>query len=134
LLIALDQTPWAQLWRMALGYAIVPAWSKLSLWKSADWTLFPFFLATLLAVRVALAVLRKLVPFDAAVLATWVDRRRQAKRFDSYQWRKLFWIGLGLGMYMLVSEPSPAAVTLTVICAVAGASGLLFWSRHARRL
>jgi hypothetical protein len=132
-LIALDETPCAQLWRIILGYAVVPAWSKLSLSASAEWTLFPFFLGTLFAVRVVPAVLRKVVPFDAAVLATWTERRRQAKRFDSYQWRKLFWIGLGLAMYMVFAEPSPAAVTLTIMCAAAGASGLLLWSRRVRR-
>jgi len=107
---------------------MVPAWLKLPVSENSDWTLFPFFLAALLALRVIPAVIRKLVPFEVEVQTTWRERRRQAKRFDSYQWQKLFWIALGLTMYTSLSaKPFAAAVTLTIICAAAGASGLMFW-------
>lgn len=133
LLVALDEAPWAQLWRIILGYAIVPAWLKLDLPETSDWTLFPFFVGALIVVRLVPAVIRKLLPFDADVQATWGERRRLAKRFDSYQWQKLFWIALGLTTYTFLSvKPFPVVVALTAICVAAGSSGLLFWGLRGR--
>ena len=129
LLLAFDAPPWCQLWRIGLGYAIVPAWLRLTPPGAPRWTVFPFFVGALLAVRIVPAVIRRLIPFDGAVQATWRERRRLAKRFDSYQWQKLFWIALGLTIHMSLSaNPFAVVATLTVICAVAGASGLVFWT------
>src|SRR4030095_472707 len=133
LLVAFDEAPWSQLWRLIFGYAIVPVWLKLDLPEISDWTLFPFFVGALVVVRLVPALIRKLLPFDADVQATWNERRRLAKRFDSYQWQKLFWIALGLTTYTFLSvKPFPVVVALTAICVAAGSGGLLFWGLRGR--
>jgi hypothetical protein len=55
-------------------------------------------------------------------------RRRTAKYFDSYQWRKLLWFGLGMALYMLpaghfISQPSG----LAAFCIATGAFGTARW-------
>jgi hypothetical protein len=120
---------------MTVGYLVVPAWSASTGGRSADWTVFPFFLAILVALRVVPAVLRKLLPFGGSVQAIWTERRQLAKRFDSYQWQKLFWIGLGLALYTLQSgRRFGALLTLMFICLLTGALGLLFWRHRAAQL
>ena len=69
----------------------------------SDWTLVPFLLLVLLLLRVVPAVVRKVVPFSAELREAWSVRRRTAKLYDSYQWRKLMWIGAGLALYVAVS-------------------------------
>jgi hypothetical protein len=131
-LVRLDLPPWGGLFRVTVGYLTFPAWSRLTNNVSSDWTLFPFLLAVLGALRVISLVLRRLLPCSEPVQAVWAARRRLAKRFDSYQWRKLFWIGLGLALYALLSgQRSEGLVTLTFICLFSGSIGLGIW-RHRR--
>ncbi len=55
-----------------------------------------------------------------------------AKRFDSYQWGKLLWFGLGMSVYLALAEHAPRwGVALAVFCVIAGGIGLLIWQRHA---
>src|SRR5258705_12339522 len=100
----MDEQPWAGLLRAAVGFVTVPAWFAVARNRWAEWTLLPFFLAVLISLRVVPFAVRKVVPVSAAIHAMWTERRRLAKRFDSYQWQKLLWIGLGLAAYMLESN------------------------------
>jgi hypothetical protein len=135
LLLRLDQLPWAALLRLAVGYLVVPAWSGLTGARSSGWSLIPFFLGILIAFRLVPAGLRRLLPFGGSVQATWAERRQLAKRFDSYQWQKLFWIGLGLITYILLSSRQFAALwTLTFVCLVSGSLGLLIWRNRRAQL
>jgi hypothetical protein len=130
ILLRVDEFPGAAVFRAVLGYLVVPAWSALIDQSGRQWTLIPFFLGVLLAVRVVPVVLRRILPFSATVRQTWAERRQLTKRFDSYQWQKLLWIGLGLIAYMLVSgRPFASLILLTSFCLVAGASGLWIWRR-----
>jgi hypothetical protein len=62
------------------------------------------------------------------VRAVWAERRQMAKRFDSYQWQKLLWIGIGLTLRLAWSDRRPAALlALAVACLGAGALGLATW-------
>src|SRR5262249_13078902 len=88
---SLDQGWVGAFYRVGSGYLIVPTWSY-ALGQGSGWSLIVFFAGVLLALRVVPAVLRKVLPFDAEVRTIWADRRQMAKRVDSYQWRKLFWI------------------------------------------
>ena len=84
---------------MALGLCIPPAFRALSGDADRIWIDLALFLALLIGLRVGPAVLRKVLPFSAEAKQIWLDRRQIAKKYDSYQWQKLFWVGLGLLPY-----------------------------------
>jgi hypothetical protein len=133
-LIRLDEMPLAAVIRLAVGYLVIPAWMMVSGGRYSDWTLIPFLFAILAVMRVAPAVARKAFPFGDALRTTWSERRQLAKRFDSYQWQKLLWIGLGMSLFAWrsgwQSTPMSALSLLSVVC---GAIGLGFWRRHLSR-
>jgi len=84
----------------------------------------------LIGLRVGPAVLRKLLPFSAEAKQIWLDRRQIAKKYDSYQWQKLFWVGLGLLPYANAGGGLKAGeMVLTAICLIRGCAGLLIWRR-----
>ena len=136
-LVSLDQGWAGALYRVAIGYLIVPAWSSVMATtgqSDSGWSLALFFAGVLLALRVVPAVVRKLLPFSAEVRTIWAERRQMAKRVDSYQWRKLFWIGIGLGVFALQSGLRlPALLALTSACLLAGAAGLIVWQYRVSR-
>src|SRR5262249_54368603 len=99
-LVRLDQPQWAALPRIVFGYVLIPAQSWVTGNESISWTLIVFFVAVLAAVRLTTAVVREVLPFSAKLQETWAARRRLARRFDSYQWQKLFGIGLGLALHV----------------------------------
>jgi hypothetical protein len=134
-LVRLDEMPWAAGVRVTAGYLVVPAWLMFSGEGYSEWTVFPFLLAVLAGLRVVPAVLRKALPFGNTVLTAWAQRRQLAKRFDSYQWQKLLWIGFGLTFFVWRSgRHSVALLTLTSLCLASGAIGLVFWRHQATRL
>jgi len=95
---------------------------------SPDWTLVPFLLSVLLLLRVGLAIVRKVVPFSAELQEAWSVRRRTAKLYDSYQWRKLMWIGAGLGLYVAVSGRYWfVQIALSMFCLITGAVATVRW-------
>lgn len=49
--------------------------------------------------RLVPAVLRRIFPFSSEAKDLWFQRRNLGKRYDSYQWQKLFWLGLGMLPY-----------------------------------
>jgi hypothetical protein len=60
----------------------------------------------------------------------WRDRRNVAKVHDSYQWQKLFWVGLGLLPYAVVGDGlRNDEMAVTLFCLIGGAAGLVVWSR-----
>lgn len=132
-LVRLDATPWAQLCRAAIGFAFLPLLFRLAGDDVSVWGGYAFLLVTLCAFRVVPLIIRRVVPFSAAVKVVWSERRHLAKTRDSYQWQKLFWIGLGLLANLVASgKPVRVAVVLTATCLVAGGLGLGLWlsSRH----
>jgi len=116
--------------RVMLGLCIPPAFRVLTGGQDAIWIDLALFLALLIGLRVGPAVLRKVLPFSAEAKKIWFDRRQIAKLHDSYQWQKLFWIGLGLLPYGIAGGGlRTGEVALTVICLAGGGAGLLIWRR-----
>lgn len=135
LLVSIDAPPWDAVYRAAIGFAILPAMSRLWGEDRSGWGLVPFLLSVLLMLRVVPAVIRKLVPFSDAVQAVWAKRRQVAKRWDSYQWQKLLWIGSGLAFYAVLSGRfSTSRIVVGSICLVSGALGLARWRSMTLRL
>lgn len=113
---------------MAIGF-VTPSLTSV-VWGEdpSDWALPGSLVGTLLMLRVVPAVVRKVVPFSAHVRAVWAGRRQIAKRYDSYQWRKLFWIGFGLVLYTAFSgQVSTSRAATSSLCLLAGGLGLARW-------
>jgi len=128
LLQGLDEGLPGALFRLGVGFATIPAVHRLSGTRDSDWALLPGLFAVLLLLRVVPAVIRKVVRFSQEVQAMWWNRRQLAKRYDSYQWRKLFWIGAGMAIYMVAyRDVSFSHATVSSVCILAGAIGLIRW-------
>jgi len=127
-LIALGAPPWDALYLTAVGFVTIPILSRLQGNDRTGWPLVPFLLGVMLLLRVLPAILRRLVRFPAPVLAVWADRRQISKHYDSYQWRKLLWLGLGLGLYTAVGgQPSTVRIVVSAVCMLSGILGLARW-------
>jgi hypothetical protein len=127
-LVRLDDWPWSAIVRVAMGLC-VPLFSNALFGESVSVWVFPaFFVGVLIALRVAPALIRAAVPFSAEAKAIWVERRALAKRYDSYQSQKLFWIGLGLLLYVAITaDTQVGAVLVTATSLIGGGAGLLIW-------
>jgi len=129
-LIALDSGPWSAIWRVALGLSIPPIFRALSGGGDAVWTALALFIGLLVVLRVVPAVLRRALPFSVEAKEIWAEQRNIAKRHDSYQWQKLFWIGLGLVPYAVIGGGlRNGELVVTLFCLIGGSAGLLFWRR-----
>jgi hypothetical protein len=127
-LLSLDEGAFGALYRVLIGFATIPAMRLLLGSDGSDWTLVPFLLLILFLLRLGPAVVRKVVPFTAEVREAWSVRRRKAKFYDSYQWRKLMWIGAGLASYVAISGRYwPVPIALSMFCLLTGAAATLRW-------
>jgi hypothetical protein len=128
LLQGLDEGLPGALFRIGIGFATIPALRRLLGNHEPDWTLVPGLLAVLVLLRAVPVVIRKVIPFSQAVKIVWSNRRQLAKRYDSYQWRKLSWIGAGMAIYTGFSgDFSFLRITISSFCILAGAIGLIRW-------
>jgi hypothetical protein len=130
-LVGLDSGPWSAIWRVALGLGIPPVFRVLSGGSASVWTSLALFIGLLVALRAVPAVLRRVFsPFSVEAKEVWQARRNVAKQYDSYQWQKLFWIGLGLLPYAVIGNGlSKGELVVTLCCLIGGSLGLLFWHR-----
>jgi|SRR5882724_1037910 len=127
-LLRLDEGAFGALYRVLIGFTTIPVMRLLLGNDGSDWTLVPFLLLVLVLLRVVLAVVRKVVTFSAELREAWSVRRRTAKLYDSYQWRKVMWIGAGLALYVAVSgQYRPVHIALSMFCLVAGAGATVRW-------
>ena len=111
-----------------IGVATLPAMSLLLGDVDPGWTVAPFLLSILLLLRIVPAIVRKFVPFSSATREAWAVRRRAAKRYDSYQWGKLLWIGVGLAIYITASgQFSSSRIVVCSTCLLAGTAGMVRW-------
>jgi hypothetical protein len=135
LILGLETLPWNILYRVAIGYGVMPIAIFLHGATPSLSQLFLVLLAILLSLRIVPGVLRRVMPVSRDVKAVWAERRALAKRYDSYQWQKLFGIGVGWAAYLFLHRrTSGAPVALAAACVVAGAVGLMFWLRVSRLL
>ena len=127
----IDQYPWGALYRIGLGYVIPLIYHLIFSKEDSGWFLVLWFLCCLIAFRVLPMVLRKLLPFTKEAREIWIERRKIAKRYDSYQWRKLFWLGIGMACYVAASGAWDGIVgALTAFCIIGGGLGVVFWWRR----
>jgi hypothetical protein len=131
LLLQLDQPPSSILFRVAIGYTL----PFLYRWERSDetgWVFILWFIGTLISLRVLPAVFRKLFPFSHEVNMAWMERRTLTKLYDSYQWKKLVWFGVGLLAYVSSSLTwETPIVAVALFCLLGGAAGSLFWKKRA---
>lgn len=134
LLMALGIFPWEGLYLAVVGFITIPVMSLL-VKDPSGWKLIPSLLAVLLMLRLVPAALRRLLPFSSSLLRVWAERRQISKHYDSYQWRKLFWLGIGLASYTTVSgQFSVPRIVVTSTCLLSGALGLARWRVVAPRV
>jgi hypothetical protein len=132
ILVLIEHSPWSALYRLGIGSVMLPLFYRLFGKDDSGWYVVLWFIGVLLALRLLPAVFRKALPFSREVRDIWIERRKTAKRFDSYQWRKLIWLGIGLAGYAVLSGNSGGIVgALTVFCLISGGVGTLIWRRRA---
>ena len=121
-LISIDRSPLDAVLRALLGFVCIPLLSLLHQDVRSGWILTIGLLLLMLSLRIVPAFVRKLLPLSHDVKAVWSERRQIAKRYDSFQWQKLFFIGLGLAGYMLVSrELLTSTIAVSSFCVLFGA-------------
>jgi hypothetical protein len=124
----LDVGPMGALWRTALGAAFAYALSRV-LPNAGGWTAVACLAGTLLALKAAAAGGRRFVRSPRA-RDEWVWRRMLASDYDSYQWRKLLWVGLGILVARSIAGTSSAwEIPVGLGCVASGAVGELAWRR-----
>ena len=135
LILGLETLPWNILYRVAIGYGVMPAAMLVHGDKPTFPQLVTVFLVILVSLRIVPGVLRRFMPVGREVKNIWAERRVLAKRYDSYQWQKLFGLGVGWAAYLFLHKrTSGAPVALAGACVIAGAIGLMFWLRVSRLL
>ena len=104
-----------------------------TLFPSASWIGLVAFLAlAMFCLRIFGVALRRSIRFSDATLEAWAVQRKIGKYYDSYQWQKVTWIGLGLLLYVLTfAQARFDFLILSVACISAGAIGILTWRRVA---
>jgi hypothetical protein len=129
-LVLLDSGPWAVVSRVMLGFAIVPAFRRIAAGDDQAWISLALFAALLMGLRLVPALLRGMLPFSTETRGIWFQRRQIAKRYDSYQWQKLFWIGLGLFAFAAIDGGlRTGEQVIAAFCLIGGTAGLLLWRR-----
>jgi uncharacterized membrane protein YfcA len=114
--------------RIVMGFLLLPAVSLMG--EPRPWVAVAALLAMLFSLKAVAAVLRRFVPATARVRSLWAWRRGLARHYDSYQWRKLVWIGVGLLLGALVGRPGGSLQWgLATACLLAGGVGEVFWRR-----
>jgi hypothetical protein len=130
LLVSVDTSPWDAIYRAAIGFAIPLTVSRLWGEDALGWASVALLLGVLFMLRAFPAAFRRSAPFSGTVQSVWAERRRLAKRYDSYQWRKLFWIGVGFALYTALSGRFMISwIAVSLFCLLSGAFGLVRW-RH----
>lgn len=135
LLIGLETPPWNLLYRAILGFMTLAAFARWQAGGRQDWLLGALLLAMLLALRVVPGVVRKLFPFSQTTQQIWAERRRLAKRYDSYQWQKLWGFGAGLTAYIVISQQlSSSRMVVSGVCMAGGLIGAMRWHAIAKQM
>jgi hypothetical protein len=129
LLLGFDVGAAGALWRAALGALFVLALRAVRPGGGLFFAL-AVLLGLLFAVKALAAVARRALPASPHVRAQQEWRRNLARVHDSYQWRKLLWVGLG--MFAAAAVDGPRARwerPLAAACAGAGVTAELVWRR-----
>jgi hypothetical protein len=130
LLIKLDAPPWDAAWRCVFGFVLLasydPSWFAGG--RAHVPALVMWLLGALVMLRVVCGCLRRILPLSESVRGRWRHERERARMHDCYQWRKLFWVGLGMAAYCLYSGNAQAApMSVALGCMAGGGIGLARW-------
>ncbi len=130
-LLALDVGLPGAIFRVALGVAWVIALRLLApgaglLGAAAS------LAAVLFGLKALTAIARRLLPATPTVRAQWEWRRNLARNYDSYQWRKLVWFGVGILAAAVAASTQRGVweVRLGLACILSGALGEVAWRRN----
>ena len=139
ILVRLDRDPWGALYRFAVGMLTFNAWDRWGT-RAATWLLLPFLAVALLLLRVAPAICRAVLPFSNRAREIWLYQRNIGRFYDSYQWQKLFWIGLGMAVQLGLAwrlntsgVQHPLKIWLAAGCLLSGASGMIIYRGIIRK-
>ena len=116
--------------RMVLGILFVPAVEGVHP-ETGPWIMSILLLMVLFAIKMIAAVARRVVSASARVRSHWEWRRKFARHYDSYQWRKLLWFGIGIMSGGALGWPGTMTQwVLGVACFAAGGGAEILWRRH----
>jgi hypothetical protein len=133
LLLSLEKPPLYEIYLAVIGFLIFPLYHRL-LGENVGYLAILFFFGVLLALKLVPALVRVLLPFPETAQKYWANHRLLGKRYDSYQLRKLFWIGLGLSGYMAMSGNfAGLRGLLAMTCLLLGGIGWLVWQNKGIR-
>lgn len=120
--------------RTGLGAAVALA-VRLGPWRPSVWASALLLLAALFGLKALSAVARRALRVTPEVQAHWDWRRDLARRHDAYQWRKLFWVGVGV---LLGAAPGGAGAEalgrLGLACVLVGLMAEVVWRRKGLSL
>jgi hypothetical protein len=129
-LLSIDNPPLNAVSRAILGFVLGSVFRAFSGHPDESWIVVGMFFGSLLALRIGPAVARRVLPFSPEARHLWAERRSLSKQYDSYQWQKLFWIGLGMLPYSVIDGgPRIGALAVTAFCLIGGCAGLVVWRR-----
>jgi hypothetical protein len=135
LLVALENAPWNGLYRFVIGLLIVPVMTRLFGGPGSFAALVIFLVGVLITLRLLSALFRKALPFSVTAKSIFAERRHLGKRYDSYQWRKLLWIGVGMIAYGVVSgRYAQAQLAVASFCLICGILGWVRWRNVITRI
>ena len=80
-LVRIERPPWSALYRIGIGYAILPVFYLFSGNNVPEWWIIVWFLGVLLTLRLIPAIARKAIPFSGTVRDCWIENRQFAKDF-----------------------------------------------------
>ena len=128
LCVNVTQPPWFALYLVPAGFLVFPVFHFIFGAHRATWAVALVLFGLLFALRCGTACLRRLMPVSRAVKNAWFETRTLAKRYDSYQCQKLFWVGLGILIYAgLFAGFQDRQMLLAVMCLVFGGAGIARW-------
>ncbi len=126
----MTRPPWCAAYLIPTGWLVFPVVQLASGTSDSPWAVGAVLLCLLLGLRLGTALVRPQMPFSPAVQTAWAESRTLCKRYDSYQWQKLLWVGLGICLY---AASSARWQTLTIVLAAAclglGGLGAVVWQR-----
>jgi hypothetical protein len=130
-----DRSPCDVVFRGAIGFVASGLIARYGGESVSVWAATAYLLLVLAALRVATKALRLILPASADLRSIWDERRRLGKYYDSYQWRKLLWVGVGMAAYIIgAHHTARSQVVVSALCVAGGAAGLVRWRAVSSRL
>lgn len=129
-ILQLDVGVFGAAYRTVFGFMLLPVYEFLVGPGGPVYAFVAFLLMALFLLKLSISILRKPVRMSPVLREALDVRRRTAKYYDSFQWRKLLWIGIGLTAYILLMGPYPIGYLLVAFfCIAGGAAGTVIWRR-----